>query len=139
MISEIETRTVKGGCVVQKLNGDNGIIYHIQVQGDLDPKWAGWFEGFVMASKGHGETQLTGRVSDQAALYGVLSQIQRLGLRLSLVAATGCPCPSTKCERHGQCQECAAHHRASGKEPFCLRERNKWSKQRAALLKAAGR
>jgi hypothetical protein len=111
-------------------------IYHIRVKGNLDEKWADWFEGFVMASRGNGETLLTGAVADQAALQGVLARIHSLGLPLLLVAQTGCPCPSRNCPRHGQCRECAAHYGDNGKLPFCCRERTKWDKRRAAFMEA---
>jgi hypothetical protein len=92
-------------------------IYHIRVKGNLDAKWADWFEGFVMASRGNGETLLSGAVVDQAALHGVLAKIHSLGLPLLLVAQTGCPCSKRKCPRRGQCHECAAYHAANGKLP----------------------
>jgi hypothetical protein len=113
---------------------DNGDIYHIRIQGNLDEKWADWFGGFVMASRPSGETLLTGRVEDQAALHGVLAKIRGLGQPLLLVTRTQCPCSSKRCERHGRCQECAAHHGANGKLPFCFRERTKWEKHCAALV-----
>jgi hypothetical protein len=118
----------------QELHREN--IYHIRVKGNLDQKWADWFQGFVMASQGNGETALTGAVPDQAALQGVLAKIHSLGLPLLLVAQTGCPCPSKNCPRHGQCRECAAHYGGNGKLPFCFRERTRWEKQRAAFMKA---
>ena len=93
-------------------------IYHIRVKGNLDEKWKDWFEGFVMASRGSGETALTGAVVDQAALQGVMTKIHSLGLPLLLVAQTGCPCPSKNCPRHGKCAECAAHYADNGKQPF---------------------
>ena len=34
-----------------------------------------------------------------------------------------CPCPKEKCERHGHCEECEAHHAAKGKLPYCLRKK----------------
>jgi hypothetical protein len=104
-------------------------IYHIRVQGNLDERWADWFEGFVMTSRGNGETLLTGAVVDQAALHGVLGKIRGLGLPLLLVARSGCPCSTRGCQRHGQCHECAAHYGANGKLPFCLRAKTKWDKQ----------
>ena len=110
-------------------------IYHIRVQGNLDEKWADWFEGLVMASGGNGETLLTGAMADQAALQGVLGKIHSLGLPLLLVAQTGCPCPSKNCPRHGQCRECAVHYAANGGQPFCFREKTRWSKRCAALMK----
>jgi len=111
-------------------------IYHIRVEGELDEKWADWFEGFVMTSRSNGETLLTGPAEDQAALHGVLGKIAGLGLPLQLVAQTGCPCPKKSCPRRGQCQECAAYHEAKGKLPFCFRERTKWDRRCTSLTDA---
>lgn len=104
-------------------------IYHIRVKGNLDEKWAEWFEGFVMASRDNGETLLSGAVVDQAALHGVLANIHSLGLPLLLVAQTGCPCSSKKCPRRGQFHECAAYHAANGRLPYCSRAKTGWDKQ----------
>jgi hypothetical protein len=111
-------------------------IYHIRVKGNLDEKWANWFDGFVMTSRGNGETLLSGAVVDQAALYGVLGKIHSLGLPLLLVVQAECPCSKQSCSKRGQCLECAAYHGANGRLPFCLRERTKWDK-RCAVLTAA--
>ena len=108
-------------------------IYHIRVQGNLDQKWADWFEGFVMASRANGQTLLSGEVVDQAALHGVLAKVHRLGLRLLLVARTGCPCSKGNCPRRGQCHECAAHHGDKGKLPYCFRPGTRWDKRCSAL------
>ncbi|KPV54254.1 hypothetical protein SE17_04835 [Kouleothrix aurantiaca] len=63
-----------------------GSMYHIRVKGNLDSKWADWFEGFVLTSQDDGETVLRGTVADQAALHGVLDRLNGLGLPLLLVA-----------------------------------------------------
>jgi hypothetical protein len=107
-------------------------IYHVRVKGNLDEKWAEWFEGFVMASRDNGETLLSG-AADQAALQGMLTRIHSLGLPLLLVAHSACPCSSRNCPRHGRCLECAAYHGDNGKLPFCLRPRTRWDKQCTAL------
>ena len=52
-----------------------GTRYHIRVKGNLDPQWAGWFEGFDLTPCNDHETLLSGRVADQAALHGILSKI----------------------------------------------------------------
>lgn len=64
-------------------------LYHIKVKGNLGPKWADWFDGFVLTFPGNDETLLSGRVADQAALHGILNKINRLGLVLILVAQAG--------------------------------------------------
>ncbi len=81
-----------------KIKGAEGSMYHIRIQGNLDPKWVDWFEGLVLTSRGDGETVLVGTVADQAALYGLLAKINTLGLPLLLVvrvdeasAANFCP------------------------------------------------
>ncbi len=122
--------------MVERQMPQSGEIYQIRVKGNLDAKWADWFEGLVMAPRGNGETQLTGAVVDQAALQGVLAKLHSLGLPLLLVAKTGCPCPSKNCPRHGQCRECAAHYGNNGKQPFCFREKTKWDKRYAAFRNA---
>jgi hypothetical protein len=66
-----------------------GTLYHIKVKGNLDPKWADWFDGFALTFPGNDETLLSGRVADQAALHGILNKINRLGLVLILVAQVG--------------------------------------------------
>jgi hypothetical protein len=103
--------------------------YHIRVQGCLDQKWADWFEGFVISSRGGSLTLLSGAVVDQAALHGVLDKINGLGLPLLLLLDIECPCTSKNCSRHGNCRECAENCGANGKQPYCFRERTRWNKQ----------
>lgn len=111
-------------------------IYHIRVKGNLDERWADWFDGFVMASRGNDETLLTGTVADQAALQGVLGKIHGLGLPLLLVARAGCPCPSKNCPRRAQCGECAVHYGDNGKPPFCFRAKSRWDKRCAVIIQS---
>ncbi len=63
--------------------------YEIRLRGRLDEQWALWFEDMtvsVEASEGQPATTLiTGWVTDQAALYGLLSRIRDLGLPLLVV------------------------------------------------------
>lgn len=104
-------------------------IYHIRVKGSLDPQWADWFEGFVMTARDGGETLLSGPVTDQAALHGVLGRINNLGLTLLLVAQVDCPCPAKGCARRGHCEACAAYEAERKNLPFCFRPRNGWDRQ----------
>jgi hypothetical protein len=119
------------------LSGDN--VYHIRVKGNLDEKWADWFEGFVMASRDKGETLLSSAVVDQAALHGVLAKIHRLGLPLLLLARTGCPCSSKHCPSQGRCHQGAPCHADKGKLPYCFRARSRWDKQCTALTETRRR
>jgi len=61
---------------------DREAIYRIRVKGTLDPEWADWFGGLQVVSQKDDETLLVGPVADQAALYGLLTQIRNLGLPL---------------------------------------------------------
>ena len=108
-------------------------VYHIRIRGSLDPKWADWFEGFVVGSRASGETLLSGNEVDQAALHGVLGKIHSLGLSLLLVVHTTCPCPEKRCPRHGQCGPCAIFRDTRGELPYCFRSGTGWEKQVAML------
>ena len=66
------------------------VPYRIAVAGKLDARWAEWFDGFALTVDG-GTTILSGVVSDQAHLHGVLDKILDLGLTLVLVKAVGPP------------------------------------------------
>jgi len=58
------------------------VNYHICVKGHLDSSWQDWFAGLQIRNEASGTTVLSGPLPDQAALYGVLLQIDRLGLTL---------------------------------------------------------
>jgi len=58
------------------------MIYQIQIQGHLDPRWEDWFEGLTIRLDSNGDTLLTGPVVDQAALHGLLRKVRDLGLPL---------------------------------------------------------
>ncbi len=59
--------------------------YAITVKGHLDPCWSEWFDGLTMAYTESGETILSGPVTDQAALHGLLMRIRDLNLTLIAV------------------------------------------------------
>lgn len=55
----------------------------IRLKGELDKKMATyWFEGFALEWESNGITRLTGSVTDEAALYGLLARIRDLGIPL---------------------------------------------------------
>ena len=65
------------------------VCYEIRVRGLLGGMLLGAFPG--LRAQPHGtETVLTGPLADQAALYGLLAQIEALGLELLEVRRTGC-------------------------------------------------
>jgi hypothetical protein len=63
----------------------NAARYEIRVQGRLDPRWTARFDGLSMVYDADGTTVLSGFVSDQAALHGLLAQIRDLALPLVAV------------------------------------------------------
>ncbi len=60
---------------------DEACTYRIQIKGRLDRKWEDWFGGFEITYT-DGDTVLQGTVPDQAALHGILTKVNGLGLTL---------------------------------------------------------
>lgn len=54
----------------------------IHIEGRLDPLWIDWLDGFSISYAGENETILTGQVTDQAALYGLIAKLRDLGVKL---------------------------------------------------------
>jgi epsilon-lactone hydrolase len=73
--------------------GDDPALYQIRVSGHLGPTLLTAFPAFVPQQQGT-ETVLTGLLPDAAALYGVLSQIEALGLDLLEVCRVRPPASS---------------------------------------------
>jgi hypothetical protein len=71
---------------IQKLGLDRPGTYEVKVPGRLDEGWADWFEGMDIAVESGIDcptiTTLTGVVTDEAALQGLLDRLYSLGLRL---------------------------------------------------------
>ena len=59
--------------------------YIIRIKGHLSQQSATRFEGMSIALSEDGETHLTGQVTDQAALHGILRTIRDAGLELLAV------------------------------------------------------
>ena len=60
--------------------------YKLRVDGHLDDHWSPWFGDLSMTHDDDGTTTLTGVVSDQAELHGLLTKIRDLGVTLISVA-----------------------------------------------------
>lgn len=58
------------------------VAYTLRVAGRLDTRWADWFEGFTLTTEPDGTTTITGAVTDQAQLHGLLAKIRDLGIAL---------------------------------------------------------
>jgi hypothetical protein len=56
--------------------------YEIRLKGHLDSQWTEWFGGLTIALEEDGTTLLSGPVTDQAALHGLLKKARDLGLPL---------------------------------------------------------
>ena len=61
--------------------------YRLRVEGHLDDHWSPWFSDLTLTHEGDGTTSLTGVVSDQAELHGLLTKIRDLGVTLISVEA----------------------------------------------------
>ena len=60
----------------------------IRIKGQIGEQWSEWFDGMTIIPKETNETELTGSVEDQAALFGLLTKIRDLGLALISVEVT---------------------------------------------------
>lgn len=54
----------------------------ILVEGHLDSRRSGWFEGMTLTSQPDGTTRITGLLPDQSSLFALISRIRDLGLKL---------------------------------------------------------
>ena len=57
-------------------------VYQIRIKGHLDSQWTDWFEGLTITPEENGDTLLSGPVTDQAALHGLLKKVRDLGMPL---------------------------------------------------------
>ena len=69
--------------------------YRIRIAGQLDARWAAWFDGLTITLD-EGDTLLTGPVVDQAALHGLLRRVRDLGLPLVSVSPVEPGPPTTR-------------------------------------------
>jgi len=58
------------------------LVYQIRLKGHLGQQWSGWFDSMTIVLEENGETVLTGPVTDQAALHGLLRKVRDLGMTL---------------------------------------------------------
>jgi hypothetical protein len=60
--------------------------YKLRVDGHLADHWSAWFGDLTLTNESDGTTSLSGPVSDQAELHGLLRKVRDLGLTLISVA-----------------------------------------------------
>jgi hypothetical protein len=70
-------------------DADQPLVYQIRIKGHLGQQWRGWFEGLTITLEEDGDTLLTGPVTDQAALHGILKKVRDLGMPLQSVNPVG--------------------------------------------------
>jgi hypothetical protein len=63
-------------------NTSSAETYQIRLGVRLTPDRANWFDGMTITCDDTGHTIMTGVLSDQAALHGVLAKIRDMGLPL---------------------------------------------------------
>jgi hypothetical protein len=73
---------MKAGNTANPGEPTQAVCYQIRVKGLLRPEWAEWFEGMVVTATPQGETVLTGPVTDQPALHGLLARVRDFNLVL---------------------------------------------------------
>ena len=65
-----------------------GSWYEIRVQGRLDDRWSAWLDGLALSRRDDGTTVLSGSVTDQAALHGLLHKLRDLAVPLLSITQT---------------------------------------------------
>ena len=65
-----------------KIDESEPPVYEIRIEGHLGSQWTDWFEGLTITLEENGDTLITGPVTDQAALYGLLKKVRDLGMPL---------------------------------------------------------
>jgi hypothetical protein len=58
------------------------MYYSIRIKGHLDRSWQVWLEDLSIRHEEAGTTLLSGDISDQPALYGILLKLSQLGVTL---------------------------------------------------------
>ena len=69
--------------------------YRLRVEGHLAQRWSAWFDDLTLHRENDGTTSLSGAVTDQAELHGLLTKIRDLGITLLSVEVIDPPDKST--------------------------------------------
>ena len=54
----------------------------IVIKGQIDKHWSDWLGGLQISHIGQEQSQLSGSIADQAALYGILTKLRDLDMEL---------------------------------------------------------
>ena len=68
--------------------------YTIRIDGHLDDYWSQWLGGFTITHASDGTTTLTGAVTDQTHLHGIIAGLRDMGTTL-LELRPAAPGPDT--------------------------------------------
>lgn len=66
-----------------------GYRYTIRVRGHLDTQWSESLGGMTITHEANGDSELEGRILDQAALHGVLNKLRDLRIWIVSVQCLG--------------------------------------------------
>lgn len=61
---------------------DQTSVFQIRIKGHLGYQWTDWFDGMAITLEDEGNTLLTGPVTDQATLHGLIKKVRDLGMPL---------------------------------------------------------
>jgi hypothetical protein len=88
-------------------DGGERACYEIRVRGPIGPTMMQAFPALTATRSGH-DTLLTGSLPDQSALYGVINQLEALGLQLLEIRRPRCGGAGTKATSHDRCKDDSA-------------------------------
>jgi hypothetical protein len=65
--------------------------YEVEVEGQFNPSWFDWLDGWEITPLPSGNTLLSGRVIDQPALHGIFARVRDLNLKIISLKKSACP------------------------------------------------
>jgi hypothetical protein len=84
--------------------GSERRCYEIRVRGPIGPTMMQAFPALTATRSGH-DTLLTGSLPDQSALYGVINQLEALGLKLLEIRCLKSGGAETTGQSHDLCED----------------------------------
>jgi hypothetical protein len=65
--------------------------YEVEVEGQFNPGWFDWLDGWEITTLKSGNTLLSGRAIDQPALHGLFACLRDLNLKIISLKKSDCP------------------------------------------------